>query len=443
MNWITAKKSITVTMTVLLLCDLLPVPELQARSRAGMIDQIEITDSERSTVVHIRGDRLGSCQPVTMKDPKGRNLPKVFLVIYDTALSEKLAGMQPGKGAVASLQASLVTDKPSPISQVVIDLAADWPSQVRSGREITVEVEKKGNLVPRDSRPSQAKPDPAALIKSDQLVQSGDSLYFAVSPAEELSRDLVVDQNGKISIPLIGAIPAAGLSTDELSRKITQELSRYVSSPKVDIFLKQSSNKQVGVSGQVGSPNSYALRPNMRLLDLIALAGGFLPSANKRQIRLLRRSGAERRLILVNAEEALVSGDTSKDVLLEAGDIIEVPRGTTGITIFGQVMRPGSYDYIHDMRMLDLVSLCHGFQDSANLRRITIIRGEPPHQTMTVVRFNSVLRNRSDGNIKLQPGDVVYVPQRSIWAASAFANALSPITMILMTVATVILATRK
>lgn len=110
-------------------------------------------------------------------------------------------------------------------------------------------------------------------VSPDQVIQSGDGLYFAVSPAEELSRDIVVDQNGKISIPLIGAIQAAGLTTDELSRKIVAALSRYVSHPKVDIFLKAIAEQADRRVRQVTLPGSYPYRMNMHLLDVITLAG--------------------------------------------------------------------------------------------------------------------------------------------------------------------------
>jgi len=281
------------------------------------------------------------------------------------------------------------------------------------------------------------------VLHSDQLLRAGDSLYISVSPAEELSRDLIVDQNGKISIPLLGSIQASGLTTDQLSQEITRAISKYVTHPKIDIFLKESASKQIGLSGQVTAPGSYGYRPNMRLMDLISLAGGLLPSADRKRVRILRRSGTDRRIIPVNAEEIMSSGDPTKDVLLEPGDIVEVSRGRGGIAIFGSVDSPGVYDYIYDMRMIDLISACHGFRDGANLKHINVIRGEGANQTTIPVNFSDVVHNDPKANVALQPGDIVYVPQRSLWTTSATVQVFTPIATIFLTIATIILATKK
>jgi len=281
------------------------------------------------------------------------------------------------------------------------------------------------------------------VLHSDQVIRAGDTLYFSVSPADELSREVVVDQNGKISIPLIGAIEAAGKTTDQLSEVITSVISKYVTHPKVDIFLKMSVSKQIGLSGQVTQPGSYPYRPNLRLLDLITEAGGFLPSADRKKVRILRRSGTDRRIIPVNAEEIMTSGDPNKDIPLEPGDLVEVTRGRGGVAIFGHVDTPGVYDYMYDMRMIDLISVCHGFREGANTHRMMVIRGESPNQTTTFINFEAVVRNKPKANIALQPGDIVFVPQRSLWSVSSVANAFTPITTIILAAATVLLAVKK
>jgi polysaccharide export outer membrane protein len=301
---------------------------------------------------------------------------------------------------------------------------------------------RQGEVV-SPATPKEVSPHDQGILHSDQAIRPGDTLYFSVSPAEELSRDLVVDQNGKISIPLIGAVTAEGLTTDQLSDVIKSAISKYVTHPKVDIFLKQSISKQIGLSGQVTFPGSYAYRPNFRLLDLISQAGGFLPSADRKKVRILRRSGTDRRVIPVNADEIMSSGDPSRDVLLEPGDLVEVTRGRGGVAIFGHVDTPGVYDYMYDMRMIDLISVCHGFREGANTHRMMVIRGESPNQTTTFINFDQVVRNKPKANIALLPGDIVFVPQRSLWSVSSVANAFTPITTIILAAATVLLAVKK
>lgn len=276
------------------------------------------------------------------------------------------------------------------------------------------------------------------------VIQAGDLLYFSVSPAEELSREAAVDENGKISIPLIGAIPASGRTAEELARLAAQKLSQFVTNPKVYVFVKQSSSMQVSLMGQVRAPGIFHYRSNLRLLDAVSMAGGFLPSADKRRIRVSRGSGTTRRVVQVDVEPAMASRDTSKDFLLEPGDLVEVPRGAAhAVTIFGEVQLGGTFDYVSEMRLLDLISLSQGFKEGADFNDIRVFRGEAPRQKAFRVRFSKVFKGRMDYNIPIQPGDIVYVPKQTLWKGSAWVNILMPFATMALTASTVVLAIKK
>ena len=115
-------------------------------------------------------------------------------------------------------------------------------------------------------------------------------------PADELSRDVTVDENGKISIPLLGALEVTGQTAENLAQTLTHKLARYVTNPHVDILVKQSNAQQIS-DYRPGPMHraSTTSRPNMRLLDLISVAGGFTPAANKRQVRIFHGTGTNRR----------------------------------------------------------------------------------------------------------------------------------------------------
>lgn len=431
-------------MVLSLLCQWIQPGLLEAREHPGEIQQVEISDSDKTTIVHIKGHDLSDCESLLLKDPKAQLPPKLYLTFYNTTIADNAQGIQSGTGAVLSVEVSRVSKKPTPIAQVVINLAADVSTQLKKRDGYQVDVDKKGLSTKVDAaRPLDSRVPVAAPIRSDQAIAAGDSLYIAVSPAEELSKDMVVDQEGKLSIPLVGAVQVTGLTADQLAKKLTAGLAKYVTNPKVDVFIKQSTTKQISITGQVNTPGVYPYHPNVRLLDLVSMAGGFTASANKKLVRVLRGAGAERRVILMNVADVLASGDATKDLLLEPGDIVEISRGANGITIFGQVEHPGSYDFIYDMRMLDLMSLCSGFKESANIDHITLFRGEYPNQKIIRIRFNKVLNNHQGSNIALQPGDVVYVPQNSLWTFSTYANLLTPVATLVLAAATISLATKK
>ena len=122
--------------------------------------------------------------------------------------------------------------------------------------------------------------------------------------------------------------------------------------------------------GQVHQPGSYPYRPNLRLLDVISMAGGFVPGANKTQIHIYRGSGASRKVTIVDVQDAIKTGDVTKDILLQPGDLIDVPKGVNPLTIFGDIARGGNFEYYKGIRLLDLIALCGGFSEGANYTRI-------------------------------------------------------------------------
>jgi polysaccharide export outer membrane protein len=438
-----SRRPLALVLTLSLLAQGVQPGVLEAKRRPGEIQQVDISDTDTLTTVRIKGRDLSDYQSVVLRDPKGKLPPQMYVTLNNTTIGSGIPNMQTGTGVVLSVVVSSVAKDP-PVSQIIIALASNANTQIKKRDGIAIEIDKKGfspkpNALLQSPIPSM----PVQAIRQDQPLQAGDSLSFAVSPAEELSRDVVVDENGKIAIPLVGAMEVAGLTADQLSRKITNALSHYVTNPKVDVLIRQYTGKQLSITGEVARAGLYPYHTSLRLLEALTLAGGILPSGNKRQVRVLRGTGAERRLIVINVEDVLASGDIKKDFMLEAGDMVEVSKGTNGITIFGEIERPGTFDYIYDMRILDLISLCGGFKDGASQNKIKLIRGEEPNTKITTIYFSKVLSNKKHANVPLMPGDIIYVPTKPLWGFSAYAAVLMPIATLLLAASTVFLATKK
>jgi polysaccharide biosynthesis/export protein len=415
-----------------------------AASKAGEIQKIEVQEEAKTITVTLHGVNIGKCQPVVLKDPQNRRLPILSLPFQNTKLDPKFQGTQPGLGSVLSVDAQQILEEPAPLTQILVSLAGDVHYRLkRNTAVIIIDVEKAGFSSEMPPETISGAPLPAARKPNTQVIQPGDLLFFSISPAEELSRDLIVDQNGKISLPLIGAVDVAGLNAETLARKLTGLMSKYVTNPRVDVLIKQFNSQQISLMGQVRNPGAYPYRANLRLLDVVSMAGGFLPGVNKSQIRVYRGTGPARKAVMVDVSDALKTGDVTKDFLLQPGDLIEIPKGVNPLTIFGNIDHGGNYDYYRDMRMLDLISLAQGFKDGANTGKLIIYRGTPPFQKVFKLKFTRVLEGKMDSNILLEPGDVIYVPTRPLWTYSAVATTITPLTTIILTVATVFLATKK
>jgi len=448
------QKCVASALVVLMLSNGIAPVMAVAEPHVGRIEQIEISDTEHMTTVHIRGVDLGTCQTVPMHDSEGHATPKTVLVLYDTDLAPELPLKQDGKGAVTSITLSRVAEKPQTISQVAIELSADWPVEVHPGQEIVVEINKDLTVDIDRKTPANASEEAAAPATApadngfpeavaDEVIQPADVLYISVSPAEELSRDVAVDQNGRILLPLVGAVEVAGMRSKELARKIQTMLSKFINNPKVDVLIKQFSSEHISILGQIRTPGTYPYRTNLRLMDVVSMAGGFLQSADKSQIRVSRGKGAARQTRIINEGGVLRGGDMSKDFILEPGDYIEVPSGINSITLFGDIVHAGTYDFQKGMRLLDLISQATGFQDGANYGRIKIFRGTYPNVRVFTVSFKDVFKGHMESNILMEPGDIVFIPKRSLWTYSIVATTLSPIATILLAGATVWLAAKK
>jgi len=180
------------------------------------------------------------------------------------------------------------------------------------------------SAVAADSRPVGAKTSPA-----DYRIQPTDLLDITVYREPDLSVKVRVSQNGSISYPLLGSIAVAGLTAAEVQDKLTKQLGKdYLVDPRVTVAIETSSTQRVIIIGQVKTPGSYDIPANetLTILQLIARAGGFTDLAAQGKITVIRGAGSKQKKILVNVAAIISSGDKSKDITLEPGDIVSVPE---------------------------------------------------------------------------------------------------------------------
>jgi polysaccharide export outer membrane protein len=142
--------------------------------------------------------------------------------------------------------------------------------------------------------PSPPPPEPDVMERAAYVIGHGDILRVSVWKNPELSVDAVpVRPDGKISVPLLNDVQAAGLTPEELKELVTRALAEFVQNPDVTVVVTQVNSKQVHILGQVANSGAVALTQDMRVLDAISAAGGFTPYADKGDVRIIRRSGGE------------------------------------------------------------------------------------------------------------------------------------------------------
>jgi polysaccharide export outer membrane protein len=179
------------------------------------------------------------------------------------------------------------------------------------------------------SRPAAQREDPAAsarargtTVASDYRLVSGDKLRIEVYKDPQLSQSLQVRPDGKITMPLLGDIPAAGKTSLELRDAISTSLQEYIKSPVVTVIVVETVPQQIHVMGEVTAAGPQPLTGPLSVLQALAAAGGFTEWANKKDVRILRKHGAGTTTIRFNYNEAIESG--SQPLMLQAGDVVIV-----------------------------------------------------------------------------------------------------------------------
>jgi len=142
---------------------------------------------------------------------------------------------------------------------------------------------------------------------------------------EALTRQVPVRRDGKISLPLIDEIHAAGLTPLQLKEKLTLRLKDFIDNPNVSVIVTEANSQKVYVSGEVKTPGVYPLRGETTLLQIIPMAGGFTEWADQKKVLIIRKEGGKDRRIVVNYKKIVSGEDMSYNTILKPGDTVIVP----------------------------------------------------------------------------------------------------------------------
>jgi polysaccharide export outer membrane protein len=183
-----------------------------------------------------------------------------------------------------------------------------------------------GTPVPAQDRPSSAAPakEPAgANVSPDYRLTVGDKLRVEVYKDPQLSQSLQVRPDGKVTLPLIGDVPAAGRTSSELRDAIAASLKDYITTPVVTVIVVETVPPMVYVMGEVNSPGPQPMHGPTSVLQALAMAGGFKDFAHTKSIKILRKTPTGLKTLMFNYNEAVKSSQAP--LLLEPGDTVIVP----------------------------------------------------------------------------------------------------------------------
>jgi polysaccharide export outer membrane protein len=261
--------------------------------------------------------------------------------------------------------------------------------------------------------------------RPEPTLVSGDLLRITVHRQPDLDQEVRIPENGWISFALIGAVQAAGRNSSMLSESIRQRLEKdYLKNPSVMVTVREYAKRKVFIVGGVVKPDGYEVSPDSRMtvLQLVAAAGGFTDRAYQEYVQVVRRqSAAERsviRISLVDVERQIARGMPEADLELWPDDLVVVPSAIRVAYILGAVQKPGSVDVPHNARMTVSMAVANAgsYTKFASIGRIQVLRHDLLGNVSKIaVDLDAILDGRIDLDINLEPGDVVWVPERGIF----------------------------
>ncbi|WP_293369522.1 polysaccharide biosynthesis/export family protein [Nevskia sp.] len=226
---------------------------------------------------------------------------------------------------------------------------------------------------------------PANAITPLVTLGVGDTVSVLIFGKPDLSVNAVVGDDGSIVLPLIDAVPVAGLSPSNAALRIAKTYSdgEYLVNPQVSVTLEKGTSQQVSVLGEVGGPGRYAVESRTTVFDLLAQAGG--KGEDSADIIFLVRTGPNGETTRTAIDLGSLS-DPRKDfptIKFQGGDTLFVPRADQ-VFIYGEVNTPGQYKLQPGMTLIQALTIAGGVTRRGSTSRIEIKRRKPDGGQKTV-----------------------------------------------------------
>lgn len=282
-------------------------------------------------------------------------------------------------------------------------------------------------LLPAQNPTDQAK----AAAAESYVLNRGDILDVRVYNFPELSQETVILPDGKISVPLMNNVEAAGKTPAQLADFLTEGLAAQVRNPKVSVIVKGFAGRNVYVGGEVGKPAQVPLVGPVTAVQAIFQAGGAKETADTANVVLLRSpAGGAPETVTFDMEHII--RNQRPDIALLSGDVIYVPKSTVSVYVGGEVEKPGLQPLNRRLTLMAALVSAGGTKRTAKMDEILLLRDSgSPAPLVNKVNVKEIMKGAADPT--LQPYDVVIVPKSGIaklndWV-DQYIRQMSPVTL--------------
>lgn len=235
----------------------------------------------------------------------------------------------------------------------------------------------------------------------EYLIGPGDVIKITVYDNDDLTTKVMVNDDGKIVMPLLGLVKVSELSIPGVTREITKLLADgYLINPQVNVFIEEYRSKKVVILGKVRNPGLIELSGEISFLELVSKAGGLSNEAG--ETATIKRSSSDGDdVVVVNLTALIEKGDLSQNVPIMDGDTVNISKaGMCFVT--GEVKSPGTYPCGDGSTVLKIIALSGGFTGKASKSSVRIVR---------IINEERMLFKDVSLDKKLKQDDVIVVPE--------------------------------
>jgi polysaccharide export outer membrane protein len=256
-----------------------------------------------------------------------------------------------------------------------------------------------------------------AARAEDYVLGSDDVISVSVWLHPELAATLTINADGNVTLPPVGEIKAAGLTTKQVGERMADRLSTYLrQTTTVTVTVSQYLSRSVYVTGGVAHPGRYGFERIPTLVEVLGAAGGAQAGVDLSAVVVVRKEGDVRRRIPADLAEALRSGDSSRLPILQAGDTIILPGppqpgtpGTEGVAVLGEVTHPGLYPIASSQDIWGALAAAGGLTGKGTLNDVRVLTRNESGLSVAKLDLKAVLEHGSRAPVPVKSGDVVVV----------------------------------
>ncbi len=240
-------------------------------------------------------------------------------------------------------------------------------------------------------------------VPAEYVIGAGDEVKILMWGRVNAQHNLVVDRKGNITVPQVGPLHVAGLTFEQMADYLIKQSERIVGA-NIDITMGTLKSIPIFVLGEVKRPGAYTVGAFATITDALLIAGGPSEIGSMRNVQLRRK---DKVLTTFDLYELLIKGDKSKDLMLQAGDVVFVPVTGPLVGVAGNVRRPAIYELTHKNDLENLFNLAGGIIPTAYTQQIQVERVQKNERQIVIDIDDKNLIGTKE--FRLQEGDLVKI----------------------------------